>query len=147
VKFFSQLLNWVKSRPIEPAHLVAGRWGEEQARLHLERRGYTCLGERVRVGRRDEIDLVMRQGETLVFVEVKTRQHEEYGRPIAAVNRAKRAVLSRAAIRYLKVLRFPRRLFRFDVVEVIGSPDRGKPRELRHIENAFQLDSRYRIPG
>jgi putative endonuclease len=146
LKFIQWILSWIQSPPDEPAHLVAGRWGEAQARLYLERQGYTCLGARVRVGRRDEIDLVMRQGETLIFVEVKTRQREEYGRPIAAVNRSKRAALSRAAIRYLKALRFPRRLFRFDVVEVIGTPELKTPRELRHIENAFQLDPRYRIP-
>lgn len=146
MNWLKRLVNRICARRDEPAHLVAGRWGEKQARLFLERRGYTCIGERVRVGRRDEIDLIMRTGETLVFVEVKTRRAEDYGRPLAAVNRAKRAALSRAAIHYLKALHFPRRLFRFDVVEVMGSPAEKTPTDLRHVENAFQLDRRYRIP-
>jgi len=99
----------------------------------------------VRVGRRDEIDLILRQKDVLVFTEVKTRKHEAYGRPAAAVDRKKRAALSRAAVRYVKRLRKPPRYIRFDVVEVIGAPDAGPP-VIHHIEAAFPLDRRYDWP-
>jgi putative endonuclease len=128
-----------------PDHLRAGEWGEKQAARMLNRKGYRILGQRVRVGRRDELDIVARDGEVLVFVEVKTRKGEEYGRPISSVKRWKRHSLSRAAIRYMKQLQSKPDYFRFDVVEIVGAEDSAEP-IIRHVENAFTLDRRYRIP-
>ncbi len=119
-----------------------GHWGEKHAGKDLKRRGMKVLGKRVRPGGRDEIDIVAREGDVLVFVEVKTRATETFGRPSDAVDRDKRRVLSRAAVRYLQRLRDPRVSFRFDVVEIVGRMDDGEP-EIRHIQNAFQLDRRY----
>ncbi|MDI6775585.1 MAG: YraN family protein, partial [Verrucomicrobiota bacterium] len=124
---------------------ATGLWGERQAERALRGRGYGILSRRVRVGDWDEIDLVARDGEALVFVEVKTRESEEFGRPFSAVDRRKRRALSRAAARYLQQLKKPPRYFRFDVVEVVGGPGDRRP-AIRHIENAFQLDRRYRLP-
>ncbi|MBL7076683.1 MAG: YraN family protein [Kiritimatiellae bacterium] len=121
-----------------------GRWGEREAEKHLRKKGYRVLGRRVRVAGRDEIDLVARTGDVLVFVEVKTRASERYGRPIAAVDRRKRQVTSRAAMRYISKLKNPDVLFRFDVVEVIGTPDSPGTR-IRHVEEAYPLDRRYMI--
>jgi putative endonuclease len=121
-----------------------GVWGETVAGKTLARKGYRILGRRVRVGRRDELDLVARHERVLVFVEVKTRKREDFGRPVEAVNRAKQRHLSRAAIRYLARLRRKPEYFRFDVVEVIGAPGDAEP-QVRHIENAFPLAPGYRI--
>lgn len=128
-----------------PAHLRAGEWGEQQAERLLRSKGWTILGRRVRVGRRDELDLVARAGGVLVFVEVKTRRAEDFGRPFSAVDRAKRRCLSRAAYGYLRALRERPEYFRFDVVEVVGEPGGAEP-VIRHIENAFQLEGGYRLP-
>ena len=122
-----------------------GTWGERQAERALRKKGYRILGRRVRVGTRDELDLVARDGDVLVFVEVKTRKTEAYGRPVTAVDRRKRHVLSRGALRYIKQLKCPPVCFRFDVVEVVGTAGRRKP-IIRHIENAFPLDRRYSLP-
>jgi putative endonuclease len=130
----------------EPKHLKTGIWGERVAADFLKQKGYKLLGQRVRIGTRDELDLVARDGQCLVFVEVKTRGSERYGRPISAVDRKKRHTLSRGAIRYVKRLRNPRVSFRFDVVEVIGQPNQDSPPTVRHIENAFSLDRRYMLP-
>lgn len=124
----------------------AGRWGESVAERRLREQGWRFLGRRVRVGRRDEIDLLFRDGRTLVFVEVKTRANELFGRPAEAVDFAKRRRLSRAAIRYVRRLRDKPDYLRFDVVEVIGSPEDGAPANVRHIVNAFPLEGRYFIP-
>ena len=128
----------------EPAHLKSGRWGEEVAAQLLKKKRYKIIGQRVRVGKRDEIDLIAKEGQTLVFVEVKTRKNEDYGRPFSAVNKAKRKHLSRAAVAYLKQMKPEPNYIRFDVVEVLGEPD-GRMPEVRHIENAFPLNSAYRL--
>ena len=135
---------WQKKEPT-PKHLQAGLWGEKQAVDALRKKGYRILGTRVRVGKHDELDIVARHKNVLVFVEVKTRQSEEFGRPISSVTPAKRRSLSRAAMHYLQKIRKKPDYFRFDVVEVIGSEGEGHP-EIRIIENAFPLGNRYRIP-
>lgn len=135
---------FAKKKDVQPRHLRTGLWGEEVAERYLRAKGYRVLGRRVRFGK-DELDLVARAGEVLVFVEVKTRKGETFGRAASAVNQGKRHALSRAAIAYLRKLGNEPLFFRFDVVEVIGSEDAGDP-EIRHIEKAFTLDARYRLP-
>lgn len=134
--------RWIKSR--EASHLQTGRWGERQAARFLKSLRYRIRGLRVQVGKHDELDIVAEHSGILVFIEVKTRRNETYGRPISAVNQAKRKRLSRAAVTYLKKNKLRPDHIRFDVVEVIGSPG-GQPPEIRHIENAFPLDSAYRL--
>ncbi|MDF7806070.1 YraN family protein [Pontiellaceae bacterium B12219] len=132
-----------KSKP-EAAHLKTGRWGEKRAVKFLRSNHWKIIGERVRAGKHDEIDIVATDRDALVFVEVKTRKNENYGRPFSAVNAAKRKRLSRAAVAYLKKKKIKPDYIRFDVIEVIGEPN-GKPPEIRHIENAFPLDSAYKL--
>jgi len=122
---------------------AAGRWGEEVAADFLMRAGYRILGRRVRPDRRDELDIVARKDESLVFVEVKTRATEDFGRPLSAVDCAKRKALNRAAVRYLRQLDFPKLYYRFDTIEVIGTE--GAEPVVRHIENAFPFDRRYML--
>jgi putative endonuclease len=139
--------QWIKNllrHKAEPAHLKTGRWGERQAVRLLKRKRYKILGQRVRVGKRDEIDIIAEYHDTLIFIEVKTRKNEIYGRPFTAVNSEKRKHLSRAAVAYLKRKKIKPEFIRFDVVEIIGEPGGDEP-ERRHIENAFPLDSSYRL--
>jgi putative endonuclease len=128
----------------EPAHLKAGRWGEKQAVRSLKSNGWKIIGERVRVGKHDELDIIADDGQAVVFVEVKTRRNENYGRPFSAVTAAKKRRLMRAAVAWLKKKKIKPDYFRFDVVEVIGEPSGDAP-EIRHIENAFQLSSSYKL--
>jgi len=135
--------KWQKKRT-EPAHLKSGRWGEHLALRLLKKKKYRIEGKRVRVGRHDEIDLIAWQDDILVFVEVKTRKNERFGRPVTAVNSAKRKRLSRAAVAYLRKMPKHPNYIRFDVVEVIGEPKKPHP-EIRHLENVFPLDASYRL--
>ncbi len=128
----------------EAPHLKTGRWGEKQAERFLKKAGYKILGRRVRSGKHDEIDLIARVDDTMVFVEVKARKSEVFGRPAAAVNRDKRRKLSRAAVTFLQKCKLRPPYIRFDIVEVVGTPT-GDPPEIRHIENAFTLEGNYRI--
>lgn len=123
-----------------------GRWGESVAARMLSAKGYKILGTRVLVGKHDELDLVARLGNLLVFVEVKTRKSEGFGRPLSSVDRRKQRAMSRAAVRYIGHLRNPRVNFRFDVVEVVGEAAAGEP-VVRHIENAFALSRWLALPG
>lgn len=98
---------------------LRGRRGEEAAADWLRRRaGFRCLVRNWRAGR-DEIDLVCREGDILVFVEVKTRSPARRGTGFRAVDRRKRRALRRAALAYLRALERAPRQFRFDVVEVV----------------------------
>jgi putative endonuclease len=89
--------------------------------------------------RRDEIDLVCRDREVLVFVEVKTRSPDALVSGYHAVDGRKRWVLRRAIRAYLSLLRVKPRTFRLDVVEV----ETGGP--VRHFENV-ELFSKYYRP-
>jgi putative endonuclease len=131
----------------QPKHIAAGIWGEDIAARHLREKGYRILGQRVHVGRKDEFDIIARDlsHNQIVFVEVKTRKSEGYGRPISAVNKAKRLRMSRAAVRYLKNTKARDPMFRFDVIEVVGEMGDETPK-LTHTESAFSLDSRFTFP-
>jgi putative endonuclease len=118
-----------------------GETGERAARKHLRRAGLKFLTANFR-SHRGEIDLVFRDGDCLVFVEVKTRSSEEWIRPAAAVNARKRRLLTQTALDYLKLLRNPPVKLRFDIVEVLLSD--GAVRELRHLPNTFAMFPPYR---
>lgn len=108
-----------------------GRGGETLARQYLEGKGYLTLRQNYRSGPR-EIDLIMRDGNTIVFVEVKARSHTQFGTPAEFVTPAKRRQLTRAAEAYLMEESLPDSPARFDVVEVYLASGR-----VNHIENAF----------
>lgn len=108
-----------------------GRGGESMAKEHLERLGYLLLRQNYRNGPR-EIDLVMQDGETIVFVEVKARSRTNYGTPGEFVTQAKRHKLTLAAEAYLLQERLTGRPARFDVVEVYLQTG-----GIHHIPNAF----------
>ncbi len=88
-----------------------------------------------------EIDVTCRHGDTLVFVEVKTRSNVEYGRPADAVNAAKRRLIVRGAQAWLRMLDDPEIAYRFDIVEVVAEP--GETPVCGVIENAFTLPERF----
>ena len=127
-------------RPL-PAHLRRGRLGERAAKKHLRQQGLKFLTANFRSAR-GEVDLVFREDDCLVFIEVKTRSSEEWNRPAAAVNKEKQRHLSLAALDYLRRLGNPAIKMRFDIVEVLL--EEGRVREVRHLPNAFALSKPYR---
>jgi len=124
-----------------PSHLRYGLLGETAARKHLKRNGLKFLTKNFRSDR-GEVDLVFRDADCLVFVEVKTRSSEEWTRPAAAVNKERRQRLTRAALDYLRLLKNPQVKIRFDIVEVLL--ENGSVRELRHLPNTFPMERPYR---
>ena len=78
-----------------------GAWGERQARLHLEAKGYQVVATNYRC-RAGEVDIVANHGEELVFVEVKTRRGSAYGRPEESITAAKAERLEAVAEEFLQ---------------------------------------------
>lgn len=110
---------------------LRGDYGERLALRFLEARGYSLLVKNFRCGRQ-ELDLVMRQADTVVFVEVKARTGLSYGTPAEAVDARKRRNLLLAAQAYLMEHSLSDMPARFDVIEVYLPHG-----EIRHIVNAF----------
>jgi len=97
-----------------------GKTGEDLAVEELERRGYVILARRYRT-RRGEIDVVARDGDTTVFVEVKARVTAECGTAAEAVTAAKQRRLASMAVDFLARKRLMDRPCRFDVVAIDGA--------------------------
>ena len=105
-----------------PAHLRTGRKGEDMAYYFLRRQGYTMIARNWRCrGQKGEIDLIGWEGNTLCFIEVKTRSSHAVKPAEAAVDHAKQVELRRMASEFLRGRR-PRPHSRFDVVSIYVVP-------------------------
>ena len=107
---------FTKKGKAQPRTAIVGKWGEKLAVDFLKQEGFSIIGCNVRQNRHDEIDIIAQKGELLVFVEVKTRKAEEYGRPAMAVDQKKRHKLNRAAAAYLRKAKYPELFYRSDMV-------------------------------
>jgi putative endonuclease len=112
-----------------------GRWGEDVAARHLQEGGAEVLERNWRC-REGELDLVVRDGDAIVFVEVKTRSGRGYGEPAEAVTRLKARRIHLLAARWLAEHRPPGGPWdlRFDVVSVLRTADGP---EVVHLHGAF----------
>lgn len=110
-----------------------GTWGENLACAYLETQGLQLITQNYRC-QQGEIDLIMQQQQTLVFVEVRSRRVTQYGSGAESVNLRKQQHLILSAQHYLQTLdNMP--LCRFDVVAIMGT---GQTATLDWIQNAFQ---------
>jgi putative endonuclease len=143
VRYIADLSNRWRSRSSSspPPHLRLGKRGENLACQFLRKNGYKILYRNFRGRTGGEIDVVCRNRDTLVFVEVKTRTGEDFGRPFEAIDRDQRKRISRGGLAWLRLLGDPDILFRFDVVEVIIAE--GTEPRLELIQNAFALPEPY----
>ena len=130
-----------RSSSSPPRHLRFGARGENLACQFLRKNGYKILYRNFKGRTGGEIDVVCRDRDTLVFVEVKTRTREDFGRPVEAVNRQQRNRIAHGGLAWLRLLDDPDILFRFDVVEVIIAE--GKEPRLELLRDAFSLPDRY----
>jgi putative endonuclease len=111
-----------------------GPTGERIAAKYLRRHGHRILMRNYRCPA-GEIDLVAAQGDTLVFVEVKTRSSDDLAMPEDAVDAAKRRQILRAARYFLAQMKAQHLPIRFDVVAIV-LPPRGAP-QIEHFIAAF----------
>lgn len=131
----SQLRNLVRER-LFPRRTL-GQRGEDAAARFLRKLGYKIIarGDRGTIG---ELDLVVVDGRTLVFVEVKTRTSHDAGHPAEAVDKKKQEKLSLLALAYLKRHNLLEYAARFDVVAVTWPNDVQRP-TIEHFKNAFDV--------
>jgi putative endonuclease len=113
-----------------------GHWGEEQAAMYLRAQGLEILAHNVRTPY-GELDLIAREGEVLVFVEVKTRSSDRFGHPEDAVDMAKQQHVLNAIEHYLLNLALPwPGDWRVDVIAVLGRPGEQVP-QVEWFRHAF----------
>ncbi len=114
-----------------------GRLGEGIALRYLRKKKYVILETGYRL-LRGEIDIIARDGRTLVFIEVKTRTRDGYGRPEESVTPAKQQQIRKVAQGYLIKHRLGDIDCRFDVIALIADRDGdGDEFILEHFHNAF----------
>ena len=126
----SRALAWLNSVRVR---LPLGRRGERAAEKYLRRNGYRIVARNFRAAGA-EIDLVAMDGETLVFVEVKTRRSRDAGAPEEAVDERKQTRMRRAAEVFAQRYRADEVEMRFDIAAVDAS---GKRLEIELLRNAF----------
>ena len=108
---------------------VKGISGESEACQYLKGKKYIIEKVNYTIGI-GEIDIIAKQGKTIVFIEVKKRETLSYGRPSEAVNQRKQDKIRKVAQLYLIKNKLSSSSLRFDVIEIIGD-------NINHIENAF----------
>ncbi|HTX40327.1 MAG TPA: YraN family protein [Acidobacteriaceae bacterium] len=128
-----------RRRPARAAHLLTGRRGERAAFFWLRRRGYTVVARAWRSARAPgDLDLIAWQGDTLCFIEVKTRTTRAVAPAHLAVDRDKRRALRRLARHYLRQLHTRNVPTRFDILSIYFEKD--KPAGFEHLPGAFDWE-------
>jgi putative endonuclease len=114
---------------------VLGRRGEALAAVYLAEHGFEIVERNWRCAR-GEIDLVAREGDETVFVEVKTRSSLDYGHPLEAITIVKLARLRRLAATWCAEHEPRATRIRIDAVAIVAPP--GKPPEIEHLRGVFR---------
>jgi putative endonuclease len=112
-----------------------GNYGERIACAWLRAQRTKVLYRNYRAPQGGEVDIVARQGDLLLFIEVKTRRAGGVGRPLDAVNSAKLELIERGANSWLKLLKNRRMPWRFDVIEIILTE--GEKPHVNRVENVL----------
>ena len=114
---------------------MRGAWGEQAARVFLERHGYVILETNFRT-RFGEIDIIAQDGKYTVFAEVKTRKNDRFAAAREHVTPAKQARILAAAEEWLQSHPDAPQP-RFDVIEVYGEQGAPRPPRIIHLTDAF----------
>lgn len=116
-----------------------GRAGEDETILFLKDKGYLILHRNIRISGVGELDLVARQGRTLVFFEIKTRRERKVGSPSEAVTPQRRKRIVDKSRHFMEFCQIKSVLVRYDIVSVVW-PENDCP-QIEHLENAFRPEN------
>ena len=123
-----------RERRVLTPEAALGRKGEDYAHRYLRRAGFTILARNYRPGGGEaEVDIVARDGDIVVFVEVKSRRSSEFGAPDRAIDTTKQRNITRAARSYATKAGIPWNQVRFDTVSVVFT----EPPSIIHHQDAF----------
>ena len=114
-------------------HIATGEQGEQMAAEFLQKQGYRILERRFR-SKLGEIDIIAKQKEVFIFIEVKTRRSTAFGMPSEAVNYRKQTKIINTALQYLAFTHNQSCPFQFDIIEVLLTAPWPS---INHIPNAF----------
>jgi putative endonuclease len=120
---------------LPPEKKEIGQKGENLAVDYLQNAGYMVLERNYRC-KLGEIDIIARDNDTLVFIEVRTRSSLAFGLPQESINRRKRHQISKVALEYMIRRKLKNIPARFDVVAISLAPGKEK---VDHIKDAFEL--------
>lgn len=131
-RFCDEVRHWARMRR-QPGPHALGKRAEDLAHRYLEAEGLTVVDRNWTLPERDaEVDLVAVDGDTVVFVEVKSRTENTFGDPLRAIDRGKQRRIIRAARIFLRRWRIPPEKARFDVVTVVF-----EPYQIRHYRDVW----------
>ncbi len=149
-QWWSSVVDYWRSQYYQKILLVSvfsdeislGRRGEQYAALYLQSKGYKIIQRNWKNGQY-ELDIVAQKGDSLIFVEVKTRVSEDIQPPERNVNAEKQRRISVAAESFWKLNQLGLKLnkFRFDVIALVWPTGERQPSVVRHWENAFQMQT------
>jgi putative endonuclease len=143
LRALDSLARVLPHRAMAPDHLRTGSRGEEAAYFHLRRLGYVMIARNYRSPRsRSELDMVGWDGDTLCFVEVKTRTTRDVKPAEAAVDLEKQRDLIRVAREFLRRIKGSPAI-RFDIVSVYFDP--GREPQIELFKSAFHADREDRL--
>ncbi len=129
----TQFSSRIKTNNQMAKHLQTGKQGEERAVSFLQKKGYEILETNWRF-RRAEIDIIAKKQKVLIFVEVKTRSYDFFGKPESFVNERKKALITDAAMAYMRAIGHTWEI-RFDIIGILL--ERPEVVEIKHFEDAF----------
>ena len=108
-----------------------GKFGENFVKDYLKNLGWKILDTNFHYSRYAELDIVAKDGDTIVFVEVKTRSTKNFGHPFEAVNKTKLNNIFKAGLAWLNKTKEPYKNYRIDVVSVLGQENP----QVEHLKN------------
>jgi putative endonuclease len=124
-----------RARVWDPSQAI-GRTAEDLAHRYLQGQGLIVISRNWRTpSGSGEVDLIARDGDTLVFVEVKSRTTDQVSAPDRAIDEEKRSRLRRAAWRYVDLSGHDRKFVRFDLINVVFEPTA----RISHWKDAFRV--------
>ena len=116
------------------AHNELGKWGEQIAAEYLQKKGYRIMFRDWKIGHRD-LDIIAKQNDVVVIVEVRTRRNNHFGDTEMTIDRQKIRNICIASNAFVKRLRIDNEI-RFDIIAITGTPEIGYT--INHIEDTLK---------